>query len=347
VGGGALPRLGRHHGPRLGASRHDTAVAIKTISISDRCWGPGCSLGRDDRRPVSATRRRPRCERADEVRGRWTGAPYGAGPTSRLHEVTADPTEATAGRGDHAAPSIAPHIGKIDAITAAAPEWRRSSTCRRRRRSEPRPRTVLRVARPVMSGGTPEERAGPRSIPVVARTGAYLAATRVAIVHPLVVQRCCHDSTTRRSWTPGHGGTSLASAASGAIVAGLLRPHRGPQPPIQALRRSRDRQKTFVREFKRAGGSRGRSDAANQLTVPGLRGTRSSACSALQALTPVEAHHRRDRKGAELLRADSSVASPRVRSRTSSCSTPNPAAEHRGTRRIDWSCSGRIRIPIR
>src|SRR4029077_16371749 len=154
-----------------------------------------------------------------------------------------------------------------------------------------------------------------------------------------------------------------ASAASVRDVAGLLRRTGWRPADLQAFRRSRARQNQFVREFKRAGGLiAAGSDAANQLLVPGLSLHEELSLLVAAGLTPVEALTAATPKGAELARSDPprpgkarscyaptrSVASRRVRWRTSSCSTPTrrrtsrPRAASPGSCFEDASC-----IPIR
>ncbi len=204
--------------------------------------------------------------------------------------------------------SVAAHLGKTDAITAAragVASLEHMAGVVEAAVHDPAP--YIQAHDRFLAGWTMEE-AGWASLDSgsVQRVARAVAATRTAVVPTLVL----HEMLARLDnptllLRPGMDDVP-AGAASVRDVPGLLRRTGWRAADLQAFRRGRARQDQFVREFKRAGGLiAAGSDAANQLLVPGLSLHEEVALLVTAGLSPVEAITAATRKGAQLLRADS------------------------------------------
>jgi imidazolonepropionase-like amidohydrolase len=204
--------------------------------------------------------------------------------------------------------SVAAHLGKTDAITAAragVASLEHMAGVVQAAVHDPAP--YFKAHNGFLTGWTLEE-GGWASLDSasVQRVARAVAATRTAVVPTLVL----HEMLARLDnptllLRPGMEDVP-AGAASVRDVPGLLKRTHWRGADLQAFRRARARQDQFVREFKRAGGLiAAGSDAANQLLVPGLSLHEEVALLVAAGLSPVEAITAATRKGAQLLHADS------------------------------------------
>jgi imidazolonepropionase-like amidohydrolase len=335
----------------LGASSTDSLIALKNdfdlgSVLGPRMFTSGAMIDGAPATYPAATAVRSAAEvrRAVDLR-----AVAGADYVKIYTKFTADLLRPLLDEATTLRYSVAAHLGKIDALTAAkagVASLEHMAGVVAAASRDPGP--YFRAHDQFLRGWTTEEIgwAGLDS-GALARTARALAATRVAIVPTLVVHEMLSrlDNPTLLS-RPGMDDIP-ANAASVRDVAGLLRRTGWRSADFQAFRRSRARQNQFVREFKRAGGLiAAGSDAANQLLVPGYSLHEELSLLVAAGLTPVEALTAATRKGAELLHADSlgQVAAGKVADLV--VLDANPAKDIGATRRIAFvMLRGRIIRP--
>src|SRR6266850_6215506 len=202
---------------------------------------------------------------------------------------------------------VAAHLGKTDALTAARAgvvSIEHMAGVVQAATGDP---AYVTAHNTFLIGWTAEEKGWTRlDSSTIARTARALAQTKVAIVPTLIV----HDMLSRLDnpillRRPGMEDVP-DDAASVRSVPGLLRRTGWRPRDFDAFRRARTRQNQFVREFKRAGGViAARTDAANQLLIPGYSLHEELALLVAAGLSPLEAITAATRRGAQLLHADS------------------------------------------
>jgi imidazolonepropionase-like amidohydrolase len=245
--------------------------------------------------------------------------------------------------------SVAAHLGKTDAVTAArAGVGSLEHMAGVVQAAAPNPDPYLRAHDRFVAGWTLEELGwATLDSAAIAGVARALAAARVAVVPTLVL----HDMLSRLDnptldSRPGMDDVPVG-AASVRDVPGLLRRTGWRAADFQAFRRSRARQHQFLREFKRAGGLiAAGSDAASELLVPGLSLHEEMSLLVAAGLKPLEAITAATRKGAELLRADSLGMIAPGKLADLVVLDANPAVDINATRRIAWvMVRGRIVQP--